>query len=77
MPRRTRQKRAWEAGQEVNTGQQPQVGQETKHEVQTPGICGSFIWQKKFNIKVYKMCVAHSKHLTNAIIIIITLLGSW
>lgn len=32
---------------------------------------------RKFNIKAYKMRVAHSKHLMNAIIIIITLLGSW
>lgn len=32
---------------------------------------------RKFNIKAYEMCVAHSMPLMNAIIIIITLLRSW
>ena len=76
MPRRTRRRRAWRlAWRSIQGSKHRWVERQSTKSRYQASVGLSF--GRKFNIKAYKMCVAHSKHLTKAIIIIITLLGSW
>lgn len=67
MPGRTRQKRDWEADREVGEGSKHRGvrRQSTKSRwLRFPRLGLSF--GRKLSIKAYKMCMAHSKSLTNA-----------